>query len=310
VGKRGVLVIGSANLDYLVKVAAPPVPGETVLARAMVKHPGGKGANQAIAAARMGARVKFLGCVGDDQDGEAILRELWAEGVDAAATEIVAHEQTGLALVSIFDSGENSITVVPGANFALQSARVLRGIAEDDSASAVIVLQAEVPSEIVETAVKAAGRARVVLNLAPYRWVPPVTLAACDPLVVNQSEAAALLGVQVSGPVAAARALDDLRGRVRSAVITLGAQGACWADRDGAGHVPAPAVDAVVDSTGAGDAFVGALAAELAAGSTLERATTVGVLAGTFAVGRFGAQSSYPVRADILPGLAEVEHSS
>lgn len=303
----GVLVIGSANLDYLVTVTAPPRPGETVLARALVKHPGGKGANQAIAAARMGARVKFLGCVGDDQDGEAILRELWAEGVDASSTEIVAHEQTGLALVSVFDSGENSITVVPGANFALQSARVLRGIAEDDDASSVIVLQAEVRSEIVATAVQAAGRARVILNLAPYRPVPASTLAACDPLVVNESEAAALVGAEVSDPAAALRALQDLRGRVRSAVITLGAQGACWADASGSGHVPAPPVDAVVDTTGAGDAFVGALAAEVATGATLERATTVGVLAGSFAVGRFGAQSSYPVRADVLPGLAEVQ---
>lgn len=299
-GRNNILVIGSANLDYIVKVSVPPEPGETVLAKAMIKHSGGKGANQAVAAARLGSTVKFIGCVGDDQDGEEILRALWTEGVDASSVEIVAHEQTGLALVSAFDSGENSITVVPGANFALQPHRVKRAVLENAQSFDVVVLQAEVRSEIVEAAVTAAPpHLRVILNLAPFRTVSDLVLSRCDPLVVNQSEAAALVGFPIAGPQDAAQAAQALRERVQSLVVTLGEQGEFWADSNGSGHVPAPPVDAVVDSTGAGDAFVGACASEIASGASVEQATSLGVLAGSYAVSRFGAQSSYPVHGDL-----------
>lgn len=154
---RPVLVVGSANVDYIVRVATPPHPGETVIARTMIKHSGGKGANQAVAAARLGADVKFIGCVGDDDDGERLLRALRVENVDTSAAEIVAGESTGLALVSVLDNGENCIIVVPGANHALHSARVRRDIAKDARASPVIVLQAEVKGEIVGAAVSAAA---------------------------------------------------------------------------------------------------------------------------------------------------------
>ena len=303
VSNGGVLVIGSANLDYIVRVATPPAPGETVLAESMIKHPGGKGANQAVAAARMGADVRFVGCVGDDDDGALLLRELRAEGVDTTAVEIVVHERTGLALVSVFDSGENSITVVPGANFALEAARVQRSLDSDDAPASVVVLQAEIKSDIIHAAVLAAeaAGARVVVNLAPYRRLPPAVLAVCDPLVVNQSEAAAMVGFEIPDVEAARRALTVLTDAVRSAVITLGESGACWADATGSGYVAAPYVEAVVDSTGAGDAFVGALAAELAAGWTIGDATALGVRAGSFAVGRYGAQSSYPMKSDLEP---------
>lgn len=303
VSHAGVLVIGSANLDYIVRVAAPPAPGETVLAESMIKHPGGKGANQAVAAARMGAKVRFVGCVGDDDDGALLLRELRAEGVDTTAVEIVVHERTGLALVSVFDSGENSITVVPGANFALQAARVKRSLVSHGTPAKIVVLQAEIKSDIIQAAVLAAetANARVVVNLAPYRRLSPTVLAVCDPLVVNQSEAAAMVGFDIPDIETAQRALFVLMNSVRSAVITLGGSGACWADAAGSGHVAAPYVEAVVDTTGAGDAFVGALAAALAASWTIGDATDVGVRAGTFAVGRYGAQSSYPMRSDLEP---------
>ncbi|MDQ0675159.1 ribokinase [Pseudarthrobacter siccitolerans] len=297
-----VLVIGSANLDYIVQVAAPPAPGETVLAKNMIKHPGGKGANQAVAAAKMGAEVRFVGCVGDDNDGALLLRELRAEGVDTTAVEIVSHARTGLALVSVFDSGENSITVVPGANFSLHPGRVKRAIAGGGAnGTGAVVLQGEVKSEIIDAAAQAAEAvgARVVLNLAPYRAVAKETLSLCDPLVVNQSEAEAMVGFQIPEAAAAQQALTILLATVRSAVITLGGAGACWADTSGSGHVPAPEVEAVMDTTGAGDAFVGALAAELSAGLSLRQATETGVRAGSFAVGRFGAQSSYPTRSEL-----------
>jgi ribokinase len=302
-----VLVIGSANLDYIVKVDVPPRPGETVLAKHMVKHPGGKGANQAVAAARMGAPVRFIGCVGDDDDGALLLRELRAEGVDTTAVEIAAHVQTGLALVSVFDSGENSITVVPGANFALQAQRVRRAVTTIEGRRTVVVMQAEVKGALIDAAVAARGRSettRFVLNLAPYRAVSDDVLRACDPLVVNESEMTAMVGFDVTDVASATRAVEEIRGVVRSVVVTLGAGGAVWADADASGHVPAPHVSAVVDSTGAGDAFVGALVAQLAEGASLPVAVDTGVRAGTFAVGRFGAQSSYPMRADVIPSAA------
>jgi ribokinase len=300
---RGVLVIGSANLDYIVQVAATPAPGETVLAKGMMKHPGGKGANQAVAAARMGAPVRFVGCVGDDDDGALLLRELRAEGVDTTAVEIIAQERTGLALVSVFQSGESAITVVPGANFALQAPRVRRAVESSEEQPPVVVLQAEIKLDVIAEAVRSADAAgaRVVLNLAPFARLSPETLRPCDPLVVNRSEAEAVAGFDIPDRAAAFRALEVLLRSSRSAVVTLAADGAVWADRHESGHVPAPWVDAVVDSTGAGDAFVGALAAELALGRSLREATEVGVRSGTFAVGRFGAQSSYPMRADLGP---------
>ncbi|MET0843630.1 MAG: ribokinase [Mycetocola sp.] len=297
-----VLVIGSANLDYIVKVAVPPKPGETVLAKHLVKHPGGKGANQSVAAARMGARVRFIGCVGDDEDGAALLRDLRTEGVDTIGVEIAAHTQTGLALVSVFDSGENSITVVPGANFALQSSRIRRAVAALNDSDTIVVMQAEVKNAIIDAAVVASrltARTRFVLNLAPFRPVATEVLAVCDPLVVNQSEAAAMVGYDIDSVAAALRAVTELRTIARSAVITLGAKGAVWAEEGFDGSVPAPPVSAVVDTTGAGDAFVGALAATLAEGASLEAAVGVGVRAGSFAVERFGAQSSYPMRQDL-----------
>jgi len=239
--------------------------------------------------------------VGDDDDGALLMRELRAEDVDTTAVEIVSHARTGLALVSVFDSGENSITVVPGANFSLQTGRVKRAIAAEGKQTAVVVLQGEVKGEIIDAAVMAAETvgARTVLNLAPYRELSGQTLSGCDPLVVNQSEAASMVRFQVADAAAALQALDVLLASARSVVITLGAAGACWADSGSRGHVAAPAVDAVVDTTGAGDAFVGALAAELAAGSSLEQATETGVRAGSFAVSRFGAQSSYPTRSEL-----------
>ena len=162
-------------------------------------------------------------------------------------------------------------------------------------------MQAEVREGIIAAVVAAASGHRVILNLAPFRQVDDATLAACDPLVVNQSDASAIVGFEVDTPEAARRTMAALLARVRSCVITLGAEGAIWGDDAMVEHVVAPPVSAAVDTTGAGDAFVGALASELARGSTLSRATGLGVKAGSFAVGRFGAQSSYPMRVDLLP---------
>lgn len=300
-----IIVVGSANQDYIVTVPAPPGPGETVLATSLLKQPGGKGANQAVAAARLRADVSFVGSVGDDADGAQLIRELRSEGVDTTNVEIISRNRTGLALVSVWDSGENSITVVPGTNFSLTSDRVRRTIeriaTEHTSRETIMVAQAEVLPEIITTAVTTAGAygARVILNLAPFQAVDDKLLAYCDPLVLNEAEASGLLGGEVHGAAKAKRAIRTLRRRARSVVVTVGAEGACWADATGTGHIPAPEGASVVDTTGAGDAFVGALASRLALGDSLEEAVRVGVQAGTFAVQSPGAQSSYPTLADL-----------
>jgi ribokinase len=299
----GIIVVGSANQDYIVRVPAPPGPGETVLATSLLKQPGGKGANQAVAAARLGGDVSFVASVGDDDDGAQLIRQLRSEGVDTANVEIISRGRTGLALVSVYDSGENSITVVPGTNFALTSDRVRRTIARvaDETGAAIMIAQAEVLPEIFAAAIRAAeaAGARVIFNLAPFQPVADDLLAVCDPLVVNEAEASGLLGWAVHGAAGAEQAVRELRGRARSVVVTVGADGACWGDGQSAGHVPAATDVHAVDTTGAGDAFVGAVAVELAGGASLGAAVVLGVQAGTFAVTSPGAQSSYPSRADL-----------
>jgi len=304
-----VIVVGSANQDYIFRVAAPPGIGETVLATSLLKQPGGKGANQAVAAARLHGNVRFVACVGDDDDGASLIRELRSEGVDTSDVELINQGRTGLALVAVYDNGDNGIVVIPGSNFSLTSRRVAATITRSATPGAVMVVQAELKAEIIATAVRTAESCgmRSVLNLAPYQPVPADVLQSCDPLVVNETEASSLVGWSVRDPTTAAAAAEQLRRLVRSVVITLGAAGAYFVDAKSSGHVAAPVASHVVDTTGAGDAFVGALATFLAQGATFRRAVEVGVLAGTFAVGSPGAQSSYPTLHDLkisAPGTA------
>jgi ribokinase len=298
-----IIVVGSANQVFIVRVTAPPAPGETVLAKSILRQPGGKGANQAVAAARMRGHVSFVASVGDDADGAFLLRELRSEGVDTTNVEIIHRGHTGLALVSVFDSGENSITVVPGTNFALKADRVHDTVLRlaRESEGAIMVIQGEVLPEIIDSALRTAHEsgARSILNLAPFQELSAELLAVCDPLVVNEGEASALIGWEVKDAPSAGRAVEQLRKVTKSVVITIGAEGAYWGDSSGAAHIPAPIGRPVVDTTGAGDAFVGALAAFLARGASLEEAVEVGVRAGTHAVGSPGAQSSYPTLADL-----------
>lgn len=296
-----IIVVGSANQDYIVRVAEAPKVGQTLLAKSLLRQPGGKGANQAVAAARLRGNVSFVGCVGDDEDGATVIRVLRAEGVDTSNLEIIGRGRTGLAIVTVFDSGDNTILVVPGSNFALTPRRVAAVIQRLAAARAVLLLQAELEPEIIGTAI-ASGEAaglRVVLNLAPYIPLSTQLLAHADPLVVNETEASSLLGWPISDLESARAAAIRLRTVSRSVVITLGSAGAFWADQGDAGHVAAPVATQVIDTTGAGDAFVGAMAVILAEGGALKDAVEVGVRAGTFAVGSPGAQSSYATRADL-----------
>ena len=299
-GLPSVFVVGSINQDYVLSVERRPDPGETLSGANLALHPGGKGANQAVAAALLGARVALLGRVGDDPAGASLLAELARRGVDTAAVGTTDQAATGAAFITVTPDGENAIVVAPGANHRLAPGDV-DAVAGAIRSAAVLVLQLEVPLEVVGRAVEVAAGAptRVVLNLAPASPVPGALLAGVDVLVVNEHEASFLLGEEVDGVGAATRAAEDLRGRGPAAVtVTLGAAGAVLAGPGGSRHVPAPRAT-VVDTTGAGDAFVGALAAELAAGTPLGDAVASGVRAGTAAVEAKGAQSSFPTAADL-----------
>lgn len=290
------IVIGSANTDYTVVVDRHPQPGETLLGGDVTTGTGGKGANQALAAARAGGRPVLLAAVGADATGRALLEALGSSGVDVSNVAIDADAPTGVALIIVARDGENTIVVAPGANGRLDAESVAARVAELAGAGCVLLAQLEVPLAVVEAAAAAIDRAggRVVLNLSPSRPVSDSLLALCDPLVVNETEAADLVAAPVDGPVPAAAAAAALLERCRSVVITLGSEGAVFAARDGgagpvSGHRPAPRVE-VVDTTGAGDAFVGTLAAELAEGDDLEAAVELGVAAGAAAVQWLGAQ--------------------
>lgn len=298
------LVVGSANADLVIGVDRRPAAGETVLGSDLAVHPGGKGANQAVAAARLGARTALLARVGDDAHGRLLLDSQRAAGVDTAGV-LVGGAPTGVALITVDPSGDNSIVVSPGANARLSPDDV-RAAADLLASARVVSVQLEIPLETVAAVAEAVRTAggdtgpRLVLNPSPPAALPAEVLAACDPLVLNEHEARFLLGEDPAGreeaPEAWAAAL--LARGPRSVVVTLGAGGALVADRDRTVLVPSLPVEAV-DTTGAGDAFTGALAWRLGVGDDLETAVRFAVRVGAAAVTRAGAQESFPTAEEV-----------
>ena len=290
-----VFVLGSINQDFVLKVERRPEPGETVTNAELSTHNGGKGANQAAAAALIGASVTMLGRVGDDEFGGPLVQALQEKGIDTSHVERVPDKATGAAFITVTPDGENAITVAPGANRSLTPDDVDAAEGAIGEAS-VFVAQMEIPVQTVLRAVEVAAEkgVRPVVNLAPTFEVPRELLEKLDPLVVNEHEAAFLLGSEVEGVDEALSAAPELLSLgPRSAVITLGENGAVLADGDSVEHIPAPDVD-VVDTTGAGDAFVGALATQLAHGATLQESVAYAVRAGAAAVTKEGAQGALP----------------
>ncbi|MCW2756847.1 MAG: ribokinase [Nocardioidaceae bacterium] len=289
-----VAVVGSANADLVVLVDRRPDGGETVAGGDVATYPGGKGANQAAAAARSGADVVMCGCIGSDEHGRLLADALSSAGADVSHLER-GDRPTGVALILVTPDGENSIVVAPGANASVTPELADRHRAAWVDAD-VVVLNLEVPLTTV-TQVATSAQGRVVLNAAPAAAIDPALLALCDPLVVNEHEARTVLGSpdgtydEVAAQLIAAGA--------RSVVVTLGAEGAVVASADGVVRLAAHRVEAV-DTTGAGDAFVGALAAELAAGRSLADAASYAGAMAAISVQRPGAQASYPDRADVL----------
>lgn len=294
------IVLGSANTDYTVLVERHPLPGETLLGDELVVATGGKGANQALAAARSGAMPVFLGSVGDDGNGRQMLDALGAGGVDVSSVVVVGDAPTGIALITVSRDGENTIVVAAGANARVNAHEVEAAIRAIAGGGTVLLAQLETPLPAVRTAAQTIDElgGRTVLNLSPSRAVPDELLALCDPLIVNEAEAHDLTGLTIGTPDEAAVAAAALLDRCRSVIITLGGEGAVFASPTDSGHLPAPSVT-VVDTTGAGDAFAGAVAAELAEQGTaaggadagsLRTAAERGVAAGAAAVQWLGAQ--------------------
>jgi ribokinase len=297
-----VVVAGSLNMDLVLRMARAPAAGETLPGHGFATLAGGKGANQAVACARMGAQVAMVGRVGADANGRALLDALAADGIDAAEVEALPAEATGVAIIWVEDDGQNRIALAAGANGRLDAAGVERAGALIDAA-AMLIVQLEVPMAAVQAAVARAHRAgvTVLLNPAPAAPLPESMWAQIDILVLNETEATAYAGLDVVDPNSAAEAGALLRAKGPDRVlVTLGAQGVVVVDGGGARHTPAKKVKAV-DTTAAGDTFIGALAAALCEGQTLNAAVALGQAAGSLCVTRPGAQASIPYRRELAP---------
>ena len=300
-----VLVIGSSNTDLIIKVARIPKLGETVLGGKFARAAGGKGANQAVAAARAGGEVTFIARVGRDANGEQALAGFAAEGIDAKRVIRDAKFPSGVALILVDPDGENSIAVASGANDRLNPADVRRAKWAFRRAR-ILLLQLETPLPTVAAAIElaAASGVRVVLNPAPARPLPAQLLRRVYLLTPNQSEAELLTGVTVDDEVTAAKAAGQLLARgVQNVIITMGLHGAFVAGKDLRQMIPGFKVKAV-DATGAGDVFNGTLTVALAQGQSLLEAAKFACASAAISVTRFGAQPSAPQRKEIQAMLA------
>jgi ribokinase len=289
-----VVVFGSTNLDVAMQVQHLPRPGETVVATRVTSGPGGKGGNQAMAVARAAVSVRLLSAVGSDDAGEEVLAALTDAGVDTGRVLRHRSAATGRAHITVDAAGENEIVIAAGANAAL-TAEFIEQATDVITTAQLLVVQGEAPVEATRAAVRIARDhgTRVIANLAPYIDLGAL-VAIADPLVVNELEASELLGVSVTDVGSVERAAQQLSGIAASVVVTLGAAGAALCRAGSVTVFPARAPERVVDTTGAGDAFVGVLAAALANGSDLDSACGAAIGAATRTVERVGAAAAYP----------------
>ena len=307
--KPHIVVVGSLNMDLVVEVPVIPRPGETVLGKNFATFPGGKGANQAVAAARLGARVSMIGRVGKDAFGDQLLASAQADGIDVTYVGRDEKAASGVAMIAVDAQGQNSIAVASGANFRLAAEHVCRAWAELGQVD-VLVMPLETPLETIVAAVSLAGEsgAKVILNPAPARDLPPDLLAGVDVLAPNEPETALLTGMPVgSGEESRAAAQKLLQLGVGSVVLTLGSRGALVLDgalyENGGANarftlVPARPVE-VVDTTAAGDAFMGGLAVALGEGKSLVEAARFANAVASLSVTKHGAQPSMPTREEV-----------
>src|SRR4051812_3642389 len=300
-----VVIFGSINMDLVVRTPRLPAPGETLIGHTFFTASGGKGANQAVACARLGVQARLIGRVGDDVFGATLRDSLRDYGVDVDRVSVSAGP-SGVAAIAVDDAAENTIVIIAGANglIGVDDLAVLEGTLAD---AKVLLLQLEVPIDAVVAAAQAARRrgVTVILDPAPARALPAELYAASDIITPNETEAAALVGFTVQDQPAAERAGRALLDRgVRAAVIKMGGKGVYWSDGARGGFAPAFQVVAV-DTVAAGDAFNGGLASALDAGLPLEQAIRWGLAAGALSVTKSGAQQSMPSRQELEQMLAQ-----
>jgi ribokinase len=298
--KNRVLVVGSANMDLVVRTSRFPEPGETIFGDGFGTFPGGKGANQAVACAKLGGKVEFVGKVGDDIFGAKLARGMKQDGVRLTYLGLDPKEPTGIALITVDRSGQNEIIVASGSNMKLSPKDVERARKAFDGAYALL-LQLEVP---LPTVIRAAELAHargvtIILNPAPARKLPRRLLRLVDYITPNETELQHLTGIKVNDGNSIVRAAHVLLHQgVRNVIVTVGARGAIHVREEDARRFPTKKVRAV-DTTAAGDAFNGALAYALAAGYSEDQAIQVANAVAAYSVTRAGAQSSMPTLAQV-----------
>lgn len=290
-----IVVVGSLNMDLVIRAPRHPEPGETILGSDFKTFPGGKGANQAVAAARLGGSVKMIGQVGEDSFGDSLFEEVTAEGIETKYILRDPREATGVALITVDEAGQNTIVVASGANARLTPVDISNADEAFEDA-AVLLLQLESPLAAVTRAIELAKRhgVKVVLNPAPAQMLSTKLLTQVDYLIPNQTELAFLAGVEGTDT-----AVSCLRGLgVTKLIVTLGDEGALVVEKNKETQLPSYAVE-VIDTTAAGDAFVGAFAVALTEGKSTLEAAAFGNAAGALTATRSGAQPSLPTRAEL-----------
>jgi ribokinase len=300
---KKILVIGSSNTDLITNVARFPNAGETITGKAFMQAMGGKGANQAVAAQRLGGNVKFVTCLGDDANGRNTLSYFKSEGLDVSNALVVNHAPTGTAVILVNDEGENCIVVTPGANHALLPSHI-QDIENEISNASMIVLQMEIPFETVEKVIELAHKhsTPVLLNVAPARGIGVHLLKMIEILVVNETEIERVSGKSIAA-LGEEGVIDQLISMgARTVILTLGKKGCLVKSSKLTKHIPAFEVDAV-DTTAAGDTFCGALVAGLGQGKELTEAAKFAAAASAICVTRMGAQPSIPAKEEVIKFL-------
>jgi ribokinase len=298
--KERILVIGSSNTDMVIKTSKIPVPGETILGGTFLMNPGGKGANQAVAAARLGGKVTFIGKRGNDLFGNQTIGLLMREGID---TEYIVKDPdfpSGIALITVDSNGENSIVVAPGSNGNLQPEDIPEHLYESGKFE-IVLLQLEIPLKTVEYAINKATEygMKVILNPAPAQPLSDSMLRNIWLVTPNETEAEILTGIQIIDIPTADKAASSINGKgVKNVIITLGDAGAYVMSESFTGIVPGIKVEAV-DTTAAGDIFNGALTVAISEGMKIEEAVRFANRAASISVTRLGAQASAPYRKEI-----------
>jgi ribokinase len=302
-----IVVVGSLNMDLVVRMPQIPRPGETLLGGVFKTFPGGKGANQAVAAARLGAKVVMVGCVGDDAFGSEMREMLKIEGIDTSHVLVHPKSATGVALIQVDADGQNSIAVASGANFELTAAQVEKALQTIGDFN-VLVMPLETSLETIYTAARIASQrgAKVLLNPAPAQVLKQDLLEFVDVLLPNEYEAALMAGIpSLQSADDVRRAAEKLRSLgVKNLIVTMGSWGAMLFGQDMELQLPACSVQAV-DTTAAGDCFVGALAVGLCEGKSISAAAEFASAAAAISVTRDGAQPSLPRREEVTRFMDE-----